>query len=240
MNASSQRLLFKCFAASAVALVLTACGNNASTTTTTGNTSTLAASDFAGPFVFSMSGTDPNDGDYSIAGTFTADGKGNITGGIADFNLGSGVDPNVPFTGTYTAANGIATISITDGGSVQESYFVPIVKSGTATITRYDGTGNGTLYAAATPTTATAGTYAVNISGEGDGSVSATAKFTTVAAGTFTGGTYSYTDGANLLSYPAATGFLSPVSANGRGQAYIVGNNFSYYMASAATRLDRS
>ena len=250
---ASQRLILKCLAASAVTLALTACGNNASTSTTTSTTTVLAASDLSGAYVFTVKGTDPNDGDYAIAGTFTADGKGNISSGVADYNLGgaatdsitpggtttavafaagTGIDASVPLTGTYTVANGIATINLTDGGSVTESYFVPVIKTGTAVFTRYDGTGSGTLYAPVT-STAPAGTYAVAISGEGDNTVTASASFTVNTFGTFSGGTETYADGNNSFSYTGVGGFFYPKLANGRGQAAIGGNAFSYYMATS-------
>ena len=247
----SQRLILRCLAVSAVTLALTACGNNSSSTSTTSTTATLMTSDLSGAYVFTVKGTDPNDGDYAIAGTFTADGKGNITGGVADYNLGgaatdnitsgsstiafsvgTGIDANVPLTGTYTSANGIATINLTDGGSINESYFVPIIKTGTAVLTRYDGTGSGTLYAPVA-STAPAGTYTVALSGEGDNTVTATANFVAAATGTFSGGTETYTDGNNAFTYPSISGFLYPKQANGRGQAAIGGNSFSYYMATA-------
>ena len=92
---ASQRLILKCLAASAAALALTACGNSASSTATTTTTAALMTSDFSGAYVFTIKGTDPNDGDYAIAGTFTADGKGNITSGVADYNLGGAATDNI-------------------------------------------------------------------------------------------------------------------------------------------------
>ena len=139
----------------------------------------------------------------------------------------------MPLTGTYTTANGIATINLTDGGSIAESYFVPIIKTGTAVLTRYDGTGSGTLYAPVT-SAAPAGTYTVALSGEGDNTVTATANFVATTSGTFSGGTETYADGNNSFSYTGVSGFLYPKQANGRGQAAIGGNSFSYYMATAS------
>jgi hypothetical protein len=47
------------------------------------------------------------DGSYAIAGSFTADGNGNITAGIADFNYSSSesVSTNKAFTGTYSVGS---------------------------------------------------------------------------------------------------------------------------------------
>ena len=231
INASQRRIL-KCLAASAVIAVLAGCGNNTSSVTAP---TLLGTADFSGPFVFSISGTDPNDGDYSVAGTFTADGKGNITSGIADYNLGSGIDSSVPLAGTYTTVNGSAIIKLTDGGSVSDAYYVTIVKTGSTTLFRTDGTGSGTLYAAATPTSAPAGTYSVSLKGEGDsGTDTVTASFVTASTGAFSGGTESYTEGVNLSNYSSISGFLYPAAPNGRGQAAIGGNTLSYYLVSSS------
>lgn len=62
-----------------------------------------------GQYAFLLSGID-SDSDFQMAGTITADGNGNITGGVADFNFSSSVlltgpvsgGLNVPLTGTYS------------------------------------------------------------------------------------------------------------------------------------------
>lgn len=56
-----------------------------------------------GQYAFLLQGYD-GDGNMAIAGSFTADGNGNLTSGIADFNFSGDifVSTNVPFTGTYS------------------------------------------------------------------------------------------------------------------------------------------
>jgi Putative Ig domain len=54
-----------------------------------------------GDYAFEFSGFDSSGG-VVIAGSFTADGKGNISNGVEDFNTIAGPPKNQSFTGTYT------------------------------------------------------------------------------------------------------------------------------------------
>ena len=191
MHGASFRFIVKWVAGPVVAAGLAGCGGSGSSTMST-TPPALTASDLSGQYVFTLNGNDPNDGDYTAAGTFTADGKGEISGGVADYNLGSGIDANVPLTGTYTVSNGVASIMLTDGGAVQNSFFVPVVKTGTAALTGYGGAGTGTLYAPASGFTP-AGTYTVALTGEDEGTVTETANFVAASSGNFAGGTESFT-----------------------------------------------
>ena len=65
--------------------------------------------------------------------------RGNITSAVADYNLGSGIDPNVTLTGTYTVTSGSATINLTDGGSVKDSFTATIVSTGSTSLANFDG-----------------------------------------------------------------------------------------------------
>lgn len=58
-----------------------------------------------GPFAFEFSGFNSS-GAVVTAGSFTADGAGNITGGVEDFNSIQGPERNQTFTGTYTLGAG--------------------------------------------------------------------------------------------------------------------------------------
>jgi uncharacterized repeat protein (TIGR01451 family) len=53
-----------------------------------------------GSYAFLFNGFDTS-GMMAAAGSFVADGAGNLTGGIADINRISGVNTSAPFTGTY-------------------------------------------------------------------------------------------------------------------------------------------
>lgn len=187
----------------------------------------------SGAYVFSVTGTDPADGDYAAVGRFVADGKGTITSGVADYNLGSGIDPSVPLTGTYTLSGGVATIHLTDGGSVSDSFTATLVSSGSTPIQNFDSSGSGTLYPQVTTGFSQTGTYAVTLKGEGNGAtVTGSGQFVVAPGNTTTGGPLSYTDGATTMTYASVTGFINAPLSNGRGQAALVGNNFAYYVIS--------
>ena len=198
--------------------------------------------------MFTAAGTDPNDGDYFVAGTFQADGKGNITSGIADYNLGSGIDSQVKIVGTYTvAALGSGTVSITDSAGVQDTFTIFLANStspqGISGVSAFDSTGSGELVALGSAPATLAGSYSFTLTGEGHGTVSASGSFTTNASGSITAGTETYIDGGATQSISALSGYLLPVE-NGRGYAVIGGNTFSYYINNlnqfTLTGLDRS
>ena len=210
----------------AAAAALCGCGGSASKSTTP------TAASVSGSYVYSITGTDPNDGDYAVVGSFVADGKGGITSAVADYNLGSGIDANVPLTGTYTVSGGVATVNLTDGGAVQDSFTTSLVVSGSSQISSFDGTGSGTLY----PQTATGfnpvGAYALTVKGEQQGTVTGSGQVVVGPGDTVTGGTLSYMDGPTLSNYSAVTGFVDPPDSGGRGFASLAGNDLGYYVIS--------
>jgi len=68
-----------------------------------------------GHYAFLLEGYD-GDGELMMAGSFVADGNGNITGGVADYNFSSAifVAPNLMFNGTYSVgADNRGSITIT-------------------------------------------------------------------------------------------------------------------------------
>ena len=226
------RNVIRVLGASALALALTACGGSGSNTTTGTGTGTATVGSLSGNFVFSAVGTDPTDGDYAVAGSFVADGKGNITSGVADYNLGSGVDPDVPLTGTYTVSGtGAVVVNLTDGGSVKDTITTTVVPaSGSSPISSFDGTGTGTLYTQVATGFTPAGTYNFTVGGEGNNTVSGSGSVVAGSAGTFTSGSLTYTDGATTNNYTNPSGFVFTPNAIGRGQAALNGDNLSYYV----------
>lgn len=68
-------------------------------TISVGNLSTLS-----GNYAFEFNGFNSTGSAVSIAGSFTADGNGNITNGIEDANAIGGSPKNQTFTGTYTVS----------------------------------------------------------------------------------------------------------------------------------------
>ena len=163
----------------ALAALLAACGSGKSSTSS-GSNATPAVPQLNGTFVFSASGSDPADGSYFVAGSFTADGKGGLTG-IEDLNLGSGVDSNVPFTGTYL-----------------------IDSAGNVAVTVSDGTGIPTVTGSGSFTTNAAGSFTAGSENFSDG---AFARTSSALSGTlspvFSGGRGTAVIGSELFSYYA-------------------------------------
>ncbi len=218
-----------CIAGSVLSVALTACGGGGASNPAT---STTAPRTLSGNYVFSVVGTDPADGDYAVVGSFVADGKGNIASGVADYNLGSGIDQNVALTGTYTLSGSTATVNLTDSLSVKDTFTASLVSSGNAGIQSFDGTGSGVLYPQITAGFSTPGTYSFAVTGEQQGTLSGSGTFVVGSANTFTSGNLTYQDGSTLTNYATLTGFTNPAQKTGRGQAALSGNNLSYYVLS--------
>ena len=200
----------------AIAGLFSSCGGGNNNNSQSGNA--IPATKLNGSFVFSANGTDPADGSYFVAGSFTADGKGGLTG-IEDLNLGSGVDSNVSFTGTYQVDSaGSVSVTISDG-------------TGVPTFS-YDGTGSGTVQTQNTSGFTNLGTFAFTLNGQGEGTVTGSGTFTTNAAGSFTAGAENLSDGAFARNNSALNGTLSPMFSGGRGTAVIGADVFSYYAIS--------
>ncbi len=216
----------------AAAVSLTSCGSSSNPPPAA---PAYTTSNLSGGYVFTANGTDPTDGDYAVAGTFQADGKGNITSGIADYNLGSGIDPKVLFTGTYTVApQGAGTVSITDSQGVQDTFTIYLTNGstgGVSGVASFDSTGSGELVPIGTQAADLSGTYSFSLKGESHGTLADSGTFTTNAAGAITGGTESYTDAGASGSNTALSGYLLPV-LNGRGYAVIGPHTFGYYLNS--------
>lgn len=196
------------------------------------NSNATAAAPLSGSFAFSASGTDPADGSYFVAGSFTADGKGGLSG-IEDLNLGSGIDSNVPFTGTYQADSaGNVAVTISDGTPVPTFFTFPTPSGSAAVKLNYNGTGTGTLQSQSTSSFSNVGTFTFTLNGQGEGTVTGSGSFTTNAAGSFTSGSENFQDGAFARNTSTLTGTLSPVFSGGRGTAVIGSDMFSYYAVS--------
>jgi len=131
-------------------------------------------SNLNGTYVFSITGGDSNFDFMTTAGTLTADGKGNITGGTLDINDSgfSGPLTNNPITaGSYNVTadgRGTATLATsTPFGSTIKVDFV-LATSSHGLITQFDGnaTGSGTLDLQANVSQAAlAGTFVFGLSG---------------------------------------------------------------------------
>ena len=102
-----------------------------------------------GPFAFSYSGNDSN-GFLAAAGSFVADGQGNISSGIEDVDsFLLGVAPELSFTGTYLVGpDGRTTATINTGQGVATWQFA-LTTNQHAVMIRFDpnkvGSGSGTI-----------------------------------------------------------------------------------------------
>ena len=84
-------------------------------------TSSNNAAELKGQYAFLVGGFDDATGNqFAYIGSLTADGAGNITSGVDDINLPSGVKTGVSITGTYTVGldnRGTATLTSASGSN---------------------------------------------------------------------------------------------------------------------------
>jgi hypothetical protein len=198
-----------------------------------------------GQYAFLLGGYD-GDGNVAMAGSFTADGNGNVTSGVADYNFSSAifVATNLTFTGTYSVGSdnrGGMTITVSSprvflsGFGQTFSFSLGSFNGGIATRGRMIELDNEQIWATgilakqdptAFSTAAITGGYAFGLSG------TASSGFPLNAVGRFTasGGSLSagLTDVYGLGLTESGSGTVSAglrlpfsgvyqVSANGRG-----------------------
>jgi hypothetical protein len=133
--------------------VLAGCGSS-NPIITPPPTGGFSNSNLNGTYVFSVTGSDPSFNFLTIAGTFTANGNGGITGGVIDFNGNtSGPITNQAITGgSYSVGadgrpasrSGVLTLS-TVGGPFSFDYVLTSKEHGLITEFDTGGTGSGTL-----------------------------------------------------------------------------------------------
>ena len=174
------------------------------TTTATATASiSYSQASLTGPFAFSYSGNDSG-GFVAVAGSFNADGQGNISG-VEDSNRFSvGVATQVPFIGTYLmGADGRATVKVNLGsgsgagqGTVQ-TWQLAMANFQHGVLTRFDAgnTGSGTvdqqnLNGLTTALTALSGPYVFSVAGADAAFFpqGMAGKFSANGAGQITGG----------------------------------------------------
>ena len=135
-----------------------------------------------GHYAFLLNGYDDGAGAVAEAGSFAADGNGNISGGVMDLNRVSGVTLGASFTGHYLIGldnRGMMTLQMANGQTVQYSFAVDSTNGAVAQRARLiefddaDGTsgtrGSGVMRlqdAAAFTQAALQGNYVFGLSGE--------------------------------------------------------------------------
>jgi hypothetical protein len=210
-----------------------------------------STSSFQGPFAFSMAGTNAS-GAFFRAGSFFADGAGNLQAGLEDINDASGPTASpISFAGTYTlTADGRGTMQFSDGRTPSSFRFV-LVNNQQLQIIGFDGTGTATGQAnlqdiSTFGTSGLLGTYVFNFVGVDSSSklLSQIGEFTADGAGGITNGLIDINDDGAVSpvpvsysgSYMADPNAPNTLNSNGRGKATLHlpsgDRNFFFYIVS--------
>jgi len=231
-----------------LAFLTTACGgggggisSNPAPTPTSGP---YSASSLNGTYAFEMSGQDSG-GFFARIGSFTANGAGQITGGVQDVNTATSGVLVLPFSSSaYTiGSNGKGTLGLTDQtGTLQFSIVMTSMTGGL--ITQADGnataSGNFTLQTpAAFVTTSIKGNYAFDFSGnDANGTPESIVGQLTSTGNGAGSGLLDANDGGTLShasTFTAASFTMDTTNGPtfGRGVASIAGLNFAFYIVDA-------
>jgi hypothetical protein len=210
----------------------------------------------SGQYAFSMSGSELCAGVSSYfarAGSFIADGKGNITSGLEDINVCTGVGTLQFAGGRYSiGADGRGTLKLTNStGTTNYSVVLSSTAAGSIAQTDADATASGTFQrqnAAAFSNPAIAGGYVfdfngVDVSGTVVNPSSYIGRFDADGAGTIFNGLFDSNVGGTLSGqqlFPAGAFYQIDTNGDGttfgRGTANISGQSFVFYIVDA-TRL---
>ncbi len=200
-----------------------------------------------GLYAFSFNGYYNHGSPIFMAGSFLADGNGNITRGVLDFNTGAGSQAvGYPFTGTYNVtADGLGTMSLNVTTLGMMNFHVAVSNGGNGAIiqdnTDPNARGSGSFYVQ-TPldfVVPAAGAYTIGTFGA-DLDFNRYAKagtFQVAALGQVTGGTEDLNDNGNLANRSFTGQFQPPSPQSGRGQALLsfpsgITNTYAYYVVS--------
>jgi len=218
-------------------------------------------SELKGQYAFLFQGFDDATGkQVAVAGSFTADGFGNITSGEEDINGPSGPPTSVTITGgTYIVGldnRGTATFTSSLGGNVAYAFALGSLNNvGVATkgrLIEFDdnngatGTRGSGIMRLQDPTAFTLasikGSYGFGISGQDSsgGRIAAAGLFSADGAGNISGGTEDVNDAVTIHNGVSFTGLYSAPDANGRvtGSATTPQpTHFSLYVVSASEAL---
>jgi hypothetical protein len=243
-----------CGAIAAVALILAGCGGGSSITPPPPSGKFSDAS-LKGQYAFLMSGVDLTGGYIARIGTFTADGNGNITGGLEDvLSLSSGQPAAiVSFAGgayqVLSNGRGLVGLNASGGGTLQLNLVMQSTSGGFLLQTDLAATSSGTfsLQTSSDFTAAALGhpyvfeVSGVSFSGQNAAPIAMIGKVTGDGNGTVTGGLMDTNDGN--ASAPSGATVIAPgtyaldSSGNGtnfgRGTMTFGGRTFAFYIIDA-------
>jgi hypothetical protein len=225
----------------ALAVALTGCGSSTSVSFANPSGSFTNAS-LNGTYAFSVRGQNTF-GFFAIAGSFQANGNGNLILGVLDINSGGGgIHTNVPFTGTYSVrGNGQGTATLVT--SLQNFNFdFVIISAQRALMIRFDGnaTASGSIdlqSSAAFSNAALGGGFVFNLAGvdAAGNTFSTIGAMATDGAGTISSGVQDLNDNGTPTTNVSVTGSYS-VAAGGNGRGTMILNsaigtlNFVFYV----------
>ncbi len=194
-----------------------------------------------GQYAFSFSGVDTS-GFFLVAGSFNADGNGNLTNGVEDLNHATGVFPNLPFTGIYSIdPDGRGSATITSSQGTSNLRFVVLSNEG-ALFIQFDtfAIGTGTIEKqdlTAFSNFALIGDFSFSLSGFGSSGFtgSVAGRFTMDGLGGISAGIEDVNDGGLIDTNISFIGTYN-VGQNGRGTATMTDPyatlQFSFYVIS--------
>ncbi len=166
-----------------------------------------STSSLQGRFAFSLSGNNAA-GHFSRAGSFVADGAGNLSSVLEDVtNTASATTTPISATGSYTVgADGRGTLQFNDG-LTPASFDTVLVNGNQLQINGFDATGTASGQANVqdastftnTPLSALNGTYAFDFAGvDGASGLSQIGEFSADGAGNITNGSIDINDGGTI------------------------------------------
>jgi hypothetical protein len=203
-----------------------------------------------GNYVFSVRGFDTT-GLFVAAGSFFADGKGNISTGLTDINNTTTSLLSQTFSGTYAIGQdglGFMIFNLTAGGT--RTFALSMMANGNANIIEFDDSTGGfingsarnsgvlLLQDASASVSSIKNSYAFGFSGvdSSKNRFGVAGVFDADGAGNFTNGELDSDDNGSLSSGVSFIGAYT-IASTGRGTATLGNAHYSFYVAKAYAAL---
>jgi hypothetical protein len=234
--------------AAAASVTVTATATASSAATQSATIAVAAVSNVAslsGNYAFALAGRDASAHAYSLAGTVSLDGNGNVTAGEQDYNNGHGtLSPTTGDSitgGAYTVgSDGRGTLTLITnntnlGTAGTENFSLVVVNGKHALLTQTDATGtaSGTLdsQVIAGGLAQLTGTYSFTVAGaNGNNPEVFGGQFVSNSAGAFTHVIVDSSSNGTVNKGGTNTGTYTAPDASGRGTFAFGGDNFVYYV----------